>query len=100
MRRRVLRDRLWLLCISVAQQMVSTAAFVTLTVTWTIPANGGEGDRAFVHQMTTYSDSRWCAEENMLTSSFKLIIYAQYAKLELGNCVKLCQKGVKKNLDS
>lgn len=27
-------------------------------VTRTIPANGGEDDRAFVHQMTPYSDSR------------------------------------------
>lgn len=36
---------------SFTQQMVHTAAFVT--VTWTIPANGQENDQAFVSQMTT-----------------------------------------------
>lgn len=51
--------------------MVSTTAFVTVTITRPIPANGGEDDRAFVHQMTTYSDSRWCSEENVLISSFE-----------------------------
>lgn len=95
-------DRLGLFCIFVAfaQQMVSTTAFVTVTITRTIPANGGESDRAFVHQMTTYSDSRWCSEENMLILGFKLHQICTAATKRTRKVYKLWQikNALKKNI--
>lgn len=45
-----LRDRLCLFSGSVVltQQMVSTAAFVTVPIAWTVPANGQENGQSHV----------------------------------------------------
>lgn len=65
-------------------------------ITRTIPANGGEDDRAFVHQMTTYSDSRWCSEENMLILSFKIKHLCKICKERIRKIYANCSKEVSK----